>query len=268
MATAEKTVLVVEDDGEVREVMAEHLALNGFAVVEAATGIEAFMELERERPDALVLDLNMPRLGGVEALRRILAAHPALPVIALAEEADPEVHWQGLELGARDVLPTPVVLDDLVAALEGSEEWPPAPAPETPPAPQRSRQTDTPEVRVLVIGDDPELCGALEECLGERGFRAASARHDAAAVGAVAQAPPDIVLLDISVAGASELDALPTIRTLAPHATVIMLGEITDTEVARRGLARGAFDFLVKPPAPEALGESLEAALAMRRLAA
>jgi FixJ family two-component response regulator len=57
------------------------------------------------------------------------------------------------------------------------------------------------------------------------------------------------------------------IRALAPHAAVIMVGDVSDVEIARRGHARGAFDFLVKPVDPDALAESVEAAMTMRRLA-
>jgi CheY-like chemotaxis protein len=54
-------VLVVEDDAEAREVMVEHLALRGLTVFEATSGVEAFVPLKRAPPEAVVLNLNIPR---------------------------------------------------------------------------------------------------------------------------------------------------------------------------------------------------------------
>lgn len=263
-----KTVLVVKDDAEVREVLAEGLALHGFTVFEAASGVEAFVHLKRARPEAAVLDLNMPRLGGLEALRWVRAFDPSIAVVTLSEDADSEVYWRALELGARDALPTPVVLADLVAALEGGERPPPVASSVEPPTEHIAPSVEAamPEVRVLIIDDDPDVRATLEEFLAPRGYRTVAAPDDVTAVDAIVDSPPDAVLLDIGRAGLSELDALPMIRTLAPHTMVIMLGAITDAEIARRGLARGAFDFVVKPLDLDYLSESIEAAVTLRGL--
>jgi DNA-binding NtrC family response regulator len=81
------------------------------------------------------------------------------------------------------------------------------------------------------------------------------------------QAPADIVILDMSVQGFEGLEALPTIRALAPHAVVIMVGTTADHEIARRALARGAFDWVVKPVDLDYLAQSVDMALTMKRLA-
>ncbi len=265
---APKTVLVVEDDGEAREVMAEHLALHGFTVFEATSGVEAFLHLKRAPPETVVLNLNMPRLGGLEALRWIRTLAPSIAVVTLSEEVDTEVYWRALELGAHDALPTPVVLADLVAVLESHER--PRPVSSSGESPTASVETRVgmamPEVRVLIIADDHNVRDTLEEFLAPKGYRTMAAPDDVAALDAIVESPPDAVLLDIGTAGLTELEALPTIRTLAPHTMVIMVGVITDLEIARRGLARGAFDFVVKPLDLNYLTDSIEAALTLRRL--
>jgi DNA-binding response OmpR family regulator len=262
-------VLVVDDDTESREVMAEHLALHGFTAFEATSGAEAFLQLERAPPEAVVLNLNMPRLGGLEAIRWIRHLDPSIAIVTLSEQADGEVYWRALEMGASDALPTPVVLADLVEVLESGERPPPmARGPEPPGEPVESGvETAMPEVRVLIVADDPDVRAALDELLAPRGYRMIAAPDDIAAVDAIVESPPDAVLLELGAAGLGELDALPTIRALAPHTMVIMVGVITDVEIARRGLARGAFDFVVKPLDPDTLSESIEAALTLRRLA-
>src|SRR5260370_30984655 len=80
-AEAPRTVLVVDDDAEVRELMAGYLRARGLDVVEAANGLEALLKFRLVRPQAGVLDILMPRLGGLQALPRILPlAHHAPPL--------------------------------------------------------------------------------------------------------------------------------------------------------------------------------------------
>lgn len=263
---AGKTVLVVEDEAEAREVIVEHLALHGFAVIEATSGPEALMEIERARPEVVVLDLDMPRLGGLEALRRIRALDPSITVVLVTDEAEDEVYWRAIEFGAHDILPKPVVLADLRDALEG--ESPLAAARGEAPALAESREA--PAVlrgRVLVVEGDVDVRSTLERFFAARGHRVTSASDGQGAEHALVQAPPDIVVLDISLEGLEGLRALPTIRALAPHAMVIMMGTIAEHAIARRALARGAFDYVVKPVDLDDLGQSVDMALTMKWLA-
>jgi len=267
MSPLERAVLLVEEEGEAREVIAEHLALHGASVLEATSGVEAMLLLERAAPTALVLDLTMPRLGGLEALHRIRALHPGVTVIALVEEGDTEIYWRALELGAHDVLPTTAVPGDVLDSLE-SRAAAPVPGGEAVLAepPEPGPAATTPTARVLVVDDDPVTRGTLVEFLSAKGYRASAAPEDAIAEHALVLDPPDVVLLDISRAAIRDIDALPTIRTFAPRAAVILMGTVADIEIGRRGFARGAFDFVTKPLDLEALGESVEAALTLRRL--
>ncbi len=264
--TSEKTVLVVEDEAEAREVIVEYLALQGFTVVEATSGPEALREIKRVRPEAVVLDLNMPRLGGLEALRRIRALDPSITVVLVTDETADEVYWRAIEFGAHDVLPKPVALADLRDALEGESPLAAArgeaPTPAEPLAAPATLQS-----RVLVIEGDIDVRSTLERFFAARGHRVTSASDSQGAEHALVQAPPDIVVLDISLEELEGLQALPTIWALAPDAMVILLGTVAEHEIARRALARGAFDYVVKPVDLEYLDQSIDMALAMKRLA-
>jgi DNA-binding NtrC family response regulator len=263
---AGRTVLVVDDDPEAREVVAEHLALHGFTVVEATSGPEALMELARARPEAVVLDLDMPRLGGLEALRRLRALDPAVTVVLVTEDVEDEVYWRAIELGAHGVLAKPIVLADLEEALEAENPMAGAVAGAPPPAAPREVPAVGPG-RVLVIEPDREVRSALERFIALRGHRVTSLADDRRAERALMEASPDVVVLDITSAGAEGLPALPTIRALAPEAMVILIGGVAEHAIARRALARGAFDWIVKPVDLDQLGRSLDMALLMKRLA-
>src|SRR5205807_7252958 len=76
-------VLIADDDADVREVLVESFQDAGFEVLQASNGLEALLCVKRDRPDAVVLDLMMPRLGGVEALKRIHAFNPGIRALVV-----------------------------------------------------------------------------------------------------------------------------------------------------------------------------------------
>jgi len=78
------TVLFVDDDAAMREVMALILAEEGFEAITAGDGIEALAELRRSTPDLIISDLHMPRMSGIEFLSVVRRRFPAIPVIAIS----------------------------------------------------------------------------------------------------------------------------------------------------------------------------------------
>lgn len=258
-------VVVVDDDPEVLDVIAEYLTQQGFSVLTAANGLEALLQVKRNRPAAATLDLGMPRLGGLDALRRIAAFDPGIRVVVVTGELDAETHRKALVLGAAAVLVKPVMLPDLLAALR--ERVPAATPASTVPlvtAAPTAERTGRPTV--LVVDDDPDIRDVLEDFLGSRGYAVRSAEGAASALREILHAGPDVVLLDIDLPGLTGAEALPAIRALVPDTAVIMVSGTADVEVARRTLVLGAFDYVTKPIDLEHLAETLEAAVAMRRL--
>jgi FixJ family two-component response regulator len=81
VAADKLTVLVVDDDAPVRQVLADGLRAQGFEIFEAADGASGLEVFERERPDVLVLDFAMPGMTGAEVARRAQALRPTLPVV-------------------------------------------------------------------------------------------------------------------------------------------------------------------------------------------
>lgn len=117
-----------------------------------------------------------------------------------------------------------------------------------------------------MVDDDAALPDVVEELLSGKGHDVVTVGDAAAAIRAITEAEPDVMLLDIDMPGLTGVDALPAIRAVAPSVAVIMLSGNTDTDVARSALARGAFDDVVKPIDFAYLDRSLEAALALKAL--
>ena len=117
--------------------------------------------------------------------------------------------------------------------------------------------------RILVVDDVARNIRLLETLLTPEGYEVIAASSGTEALDRVGDASPDVVLLDISMPGLSGIDALPTIRAIAPRAVVIMISATEDAAIAKRALAYGAFDYLVKPIDLTYLRRSIETALLM-----
>jgi two-component system OmpR family response regulator len=115
-ADAPRRLLVVDDDADIRTLLAEQLGEAGFDVAVAANGAEMRRAVERERLDLVILDLNLPREDGL-TLCRDLRARSGLPVIMLTARSSPIDRIVGLEMGADDYLPKPFEPRELIARI-------------------------------------------------------------------------------------------------------------------------------------------------------
>jgi DNA-binding response OmpR family regulator len=102
-----RTILVVDDDVVVRNLLSEILAHHGYQVWLAQNGVEALELLERRRPDLILLDIAMPEMDGIEALRRMRDRCPGVPVVMLTAYGDVETASLALRQGAADYVPKP-----------------------------------------------------------------------------------------------------------------------------------------------------------------
>jgi len=108
---------VVDDDPSVRDSLRRSLEFNGYEVSTAGDGQRALEILDEVVPDAVILDVNMPVMDGLEACRRLRAAGHDLPVLMLTAREDVRDRVLGLDAGADDYLPKPFALEELLARL-------------------------------------------------------------------------------------------------------------------------------------------------------
>src|SRR5689334_14370715 len=103
---AAKTVLVVDDEPTIADVVARYLERDGYRPVVARDGAEALEVAERERPDLVVLDVMLPRLDGLQVMA-LLRQRRSVPVILLTARGDEPDRIAGLKLGADDYVAKP-----------------------------------------------------------------------------------------------------------------------------------------------------------------
>jgi len=120
LTSASKTILVVEDDPNILNLVRLYLEKEGYCVIGAATGLEALTKVKEEHPHLIILDLMLPELDGLEVCKRVRSNHetalvPIIMLTAKAEEADTVI---GLELGADDYITKPFSPKALAARVK------------------------------------------------------------------------------------------------------------------------------------------------------
>src|SRR5215216_3777659 len=111
-------VLVVDDERAVRESLRRALELEGYEIELAGDGSEALYRLEgNEEPDAMILDVLMPGVDGLEVCRRLRGSGSRLPVLMLTARTQVEDRVEGLDAGADDYVTKPFALDELLARV-------------------------------------------------------------------------------------------------------------------------------------------------------
>jgi two-component system response regulator MprA len=112
------TILVVDDERAVRESLRRALELEGYGVELAEDGEQALGRLTREPlPEAVVLDVLMPGIDGLETCRRLRTSGVSVPVLMLTARAEVDSRVAGLDAGADDYLPKPFALAELLARI-------------------------------------------------------------------------------------------------------------------------------------------------------
>jgi CheY-like chemotaxis protein len=189
------TVLVVDDDPAVHEVLTPTLTKNGYRVIHARDGAEALATLRKTPPDVMTLDVMMPNVDGWSVLAE-MKSDPALahiPVIMLTIVDDRNLGWS---LGASEYMTKPIDRERLVALVHRFT----------------NRSADA---VVLIVDDDPEVRNVVSATLRNAGLKAAEAVNGRAAIEwLAANPPPNLVLLDLMM---PEMDGFQFLEHLQAH---------------------------------------------------
>jgi DNA-binding response OmpR family regulator len=238
-------VLVVDDDADVQRALGVRLRAAGFESAFAPDAVSALAVANRERPDAIVLDLGLPGGDGFTVLQRIRNSVQVsgVPVVVLSARDPAGNRDRALELGAAAYFAKPADDDALMAVLTGLTT---AHAEAAEAAAGR---------RVLVIEDDADIARALNLRLRAAGYETSVASDAITAVGTALRFDPDLVLLDLGLPGGNGYTVLERLRSLGPLSGVpVVVLSAWDRDVNEaRSLAEGVTAFLAKPVEDEEL---------------
>ena len=149
------TILIVDDEAQIRRVMRTTLSSRGYGVIEAKSGEEAVEKLRAERPDLILLDVNLPGISGLEAAREIRRTRD-VPIIMLTVRNSERDKVQALDAGADDYVVKPFGADELLARIRASLRRA-APAEMPPPFTSRDLAIDFAKRTVTVKGATARL---------------------------------------------------------------------------------------------------------------
>jgi two-component system, OmpR family, KDP operon response regulator KdpE len=119
MSAAPLRVLVVDDEPPIRKLLRMGLTAQGYQTLEAANG-KAALDLLKETPDLIILDLGLPDTLGHDLLRTIRARNEGVPIIVLSSRGDEASKVQALDLGADDYVTKPFGMDELLARMRAA----------------------------------------------------------------------------------------------------------------------------------------------------
>jgi PAS domain S-box-containing protein len=235
-------VLVVEDDRTGRELLAHYLIENGYAVVYAGTGAEAFELARRLRPAAISLDILLPDGHGLDVLRRLHATPETkdIPVIVVSITDDREL---GLSAGAAGWLVKPVNRHQFIAALDRV----------------MPNGTGGANRLALVVDDDAEAVELATDVLRQRGFEVLQAFGGTEGLALALERLPGLIVLDLSMPGmsgfavAQQLRANPRTRY-----TPILVSTALDLSATERDELLRHVQTIVPKSGPGGILEALE----------
>ncbi|SHN66102.1 response regulator [Desulfovibrio litoralis] len=110
-------ILMIDDESEFLELMQQRFEKRNIAITTFTSGLKALDLLKKEEFDAVVLDVKMPEIDGLELLKRIKVLKPDLPVVVLSGHAGVNTALSAVETGAADYIMKPVAINDLIFRL-------------------------------------------------------------------------------------------------------------------------------------------------------
>ena len=119
---AEAKVLLVDDEKEYLDILTERMRSRDFEVDKAQNGLEALEKISASTYDAIVLDMMMPGMDGIETLKRIRKDHPDMQVILLTGHATVQKGVDAIKLGALDFLEKPAEIETLTAKIKEAKD--------------------------------------------------------------------------------------------------------------------------------------------------
>jgi CheY-like chemotaxis protein len=218
-------VLLVDDEGPLRVTLAANLELEGFEVIEAASGEEALDLAERKPFDLVLTDIRMPGMSGVDLFRALRKRDVKAPVVLMTAFALEGLIQEALGEGAFTILPKPFEVAHVVRTLSRAAREP----------------------LVLVVDDTASVTTSTVEALRATGIRCEPASSGEEALRLVGERDIDVCVVDMVLPTMSGSDVVEQLRREHPEVTLIAVSGHQVPEMIRKVLSLGADTFLNKP---------------------
>lgn len=236
--TGKQKVLVVDDDRRMVKTICDILRVKGHDPHTAYSGEEAVAKVQVESFDCVLMDLKMPGIDGVEALRMIKEAAPGLPVVLMSAYATENQTEEASRHGAFGFLTKPIDVQMVLSFLALLRK----------------------EESILIVDDDPLFCRTLKDILQARGYRVEAEPDPGSVIGHLEENYELLVVLDLKLGRGDGVDVLKEIRGKYPTKPVVLVTGYHGESSAsiEKGMRIGAYTCLYKPLEVEKLVEIIE----------
>ncbi|OAM88444.1 response regulator [Termitidicoccus mucosus] len=227
-------ILTVDDSKTVRIIVKKAFRLYDCDILEAANGVEGLAVASKESPDAILLDVTMPVMDGVEMLTR-LKSDPALknvPVVMLTAEGGRDNVLKIAKIGVRDYIVKPFKEDVLIQKVGRIIDLKPLDA-----TPSKAKSI-LDEANLVVIEDKPAILQQIQDGLRHTPWKVHGMASTTEALDFCAKTPPDLVMVSLSLPDESAFTFFRTIRNNPKHKYTPVFGLVVKTDNAAQQQAQ------------------------------
>ena len=232
-------ILVVDDDRRIVKTTCDILKIKGHEPIAAYSGEEGVAQVRSALPDFVLMDIKMPGINGVEALKQMKEIAPMLPVVLVSAYATDDLLEEAKRIGAYAILSKPLNFPIILSFLSLLDK----------------------EESILVVDDDPEFCKTLGDILTLRGFQVETETDPRSVLGDLEHNYKlAIVLLDLKLGAVSGVDVMKDIQNKYPGKPVVLMTGYRKEMSGSIEQARkiGAYTCLYKPFEMDALLQLIE----------
>ena len=252
-----KKILVADDEPHVIQLLSSRLRANGYEVATACDGQQCVKIAHEENPDLIILDLVMPKGGGIYAFARLKASPmtTAIPLIFLTAYPQEALRKEVLEMGAEDFVAKPFDSDDLLKKVRKAlgKKREPLRKERAPRSSNLGREPGSKKEekgkKILVVDDDLRMVKLLASRLKANEYEVKVAYDGCQCIEVACQERPDLILLDIAMPAGDGLSTFEKLRTIPDTAAipVIFITAYPSEESESEAFEMGAKAFIPKP---------------------
>jgi len=232
------TLLLIDDDTDVREFYHTILTKAEHQVTTLPNHENLFSIIEAEKPDLILLDLNLPTVNGLDILKEIRAKKVEVPVAILSAHISAQSEQRAFESGAVEVLSKDMKNEEFLFKINKIISTPPE---------AFSQPMENNQQTILTVDDDPGIRDLITFFFKEKGFEVLSASNGEEAIQAVKDHHPDMILLDVNMPGMDGLLTLKKIREIDADVGIVMATGVQDEKIAQKAAQLGAYHYVRKP---------------------
>jgi len=226
-------ILVVDDDRRIVKTTCDILKIKGHEPIAAFSGEEGIEKVKTDMPDCVLMDIRMPGISGVEALRQMKTISPALPVVLISAYATGEVVDEAKSAGAYAVLSKPLNFQMVLSFLSLLHK----------------------EENILIVDDDPSFGKTLKDILTLRGYQVETETETHKVLEHLDNNYKLVVVLDLKLGEVNGVDVLKQIQAKYPNKPVVVVTGYRQemSHSIEKASQVGAYSVLYKPLETDAL---------------